>query len=209
MEHEDQNLPTTLTLDSLWRGYKVPILLGLASLFLIALSLTLLIKSYQVVEPIQFSHSSSTGGDGGQASSSARMTLDITVDVEGAVVKPGIYHLPRGSRVDDAIAASGGLSPDADRDLIAKTVNRAAKVADDSKLYIPLQGDALQKAPNQSIFISINSASQAELEALPGIGPVTAQKIIDGRPYMSLEELVTKKAMNQSLLNKLREQLTL
>lgn len=183
-----------------FQAYKVPIILGAASLLFIVLSITLLIKSYQSPASIEFSSD--------QASSSAQ----LVVDVAGAVVSPGVYSLPIGSRLQDAIVAAGGLTDEADSALIAKSVNRAAKLIDGAKLYIPEKGSGLLNAQGQTPLsgaTSINSASQGQLEALPGIGPVTAKKIIDGRPYMSLEELVSKNAIGQSLFNKLKGQLTL
>ena len=94
------------------------------------------------------------------------------------------------------------------------------KLVDGAKIYIPKIGENIieqnigtqgQTSTGVSAvgLISVNTASQAELEVLPGIGPVTATKIISNRSYQTLEELVTKKAMSQSLFNKLKEQLSL
>ena len=185
-----------------WQEYKIPIILGSVSLFLILLSITLLIKSYQTTTPIQFS------SDNPEASV-AGVLSEIIGDVQGAVVNPGVYRLPNGARVEEAIIAAGGLNNQADTERIATTINRAAKLSDGSKLYIPLQGDSLKGISSQSGVVSVNTSTQAELEALPGVGPVIAKKIIDGRPYMNIEELLSKKVLGQSLFNKLKEQLTL
>lgn len=206
-------------MEEIFRNFKIPIILGAASLLLIGLSIIILLKSYQTTKPIEFS---SDTGISGQATTSAQAG-SITIDVEGSVVRPGLYKLPVGSRVEEAIAAAGGFSAEADTERISQVVNRAAKLVDGGKLYFPKRGSGLNQdqglipvgAQSQTLGmatggqVSINSASQAELEALPGIGPVTAKKIIDNRPYQTLEELVTKKVMGQSLFEKLKDQLIL
>ncbi len=110
------------------------------------------------------------------------VTKKIVVDVEGAVQKPGIYSLPEESREQDAIKAAGGLSPKADQSAVAKAMNMAAKLTDGMKLYIPFVGEqpvtsmgdtSVQGSSTGSI--SINSASQSELESLPGVGAVTGR----------------------------------
>lgn len=189
-----------------WERYRVPVILGLVSVLFIIISLTILIKSVQTNTPITFSRSPDEASGSGQAST-------IVIDIAGAVAAPGVYRLPAQSRVEDAIVAAGGLSDEADADRLAQIVNRAAKLSDGAKLYIPKTGGTHPNLPNSpnlpNLSVSVNAASQQELEALTGIGPATAKKIIAGRPYTSLEELVAKKAMGQSLFDKLRNQLTL
>lgn len=191
-----------------WQDYRVPIVIGAGSMFFVILSITLLIKSVQTNTPITFSSDQATVAGAMRGS-------EIIVDIAGGVKKPGVYHLPSDSRVEDAIIAAGGLSSDVDEDRLAKVVNRAAKLSDGAKFYIPKLGDTVT-GWNPAIEVdagfhpvSINTSSQQELEALPGIGPATAKKIISGRPYTSLEELVAKKAMGQTLYDKLKSQLTL
>lgn len=154
------------------------------------------------------------------ASTSAEMQ-EIVVDVSGAVESPGVYVLDSAARLKDALKVAGGLSVNADRDYVSKSLNLASKLHDGLKIYIPRVGE--ESVPTASFntessmgvlsisseFISINSASQAELEELPGIGPVTAQKIINSRPYSSLEELVSKKSVGQSLFGKIKDQINL
>lgn len=220
MGDDPAELPFSLT--SVWRIYKVPVILGIFSIVCIGLSITLFIKSYQSSDPITFSSDSQKGEVIGEATSSAA-TSAIAVDIEGAVMKPGVYHLPPGSRVEDAIAASGGFSKKADVDAVAKALNRAAKLSDGAKLYIPSLGESAsgtgsgmdtsgtagQSGLIAGRAVNINRALQSELEALTGIGPVTAGKMIAGRPYTRLEELVEKKALSPSLFAKLKDQLTL
>ena len=150
---------------------------------------------------------SAAGGDGAAGSG------QIVVDVDGAVAHPGLYKLPPGSRVQAALAAAGGLSPQAD----AHRINRAAKLHDGQKLYVLSQGesapplaasngqgcegqsctsadgaDAGSDAEGQGL-VNINTANAAQLTQLPGVGPAIAQKIIDYRtangPFTSVDDL--------------------
>lgn len=108
----------------------------------------------------------------------------VVIDVAGAVRRPGLYRLREGSRIDDAIAAAGG--PTAKAQLGA--VNLAAPVADGEQVVVPGRGAAgvVAAAPpaagsSPSAPLDLNSATLEQLENLPGIGPVTAQKILDYR----------------------------
>ena len=150
---------------------------------------------------------SAAGGDGAAGSG------QIVVDVDGAVAHPGLYKLPPGSRVQAALAAAGGLSPQAD----AHRINRAAKLHDGQKLYVLSQGesapplaasngqgcegqsctsadgaDAGSDAEGQGL-VNINTANATQLTQLPGVGPAIAQKIIDYRtangPFTSVDDL--------------------
>ena len=122
-------------------------------------------------------------------------TGQIVVDVAGAIANAGVYYLAPNSIVEDAIKAAGGLSKSADLDAIAHSVNRAELVQAHSKIYIPKKGDSrlvytqpevatntsTTPAAPQGTKININTASVSELDVLPGIGPVIAQRIIDHR----------------------------
>jgi competence protein ComEA len=110
----------------------------------------------------------------------------VVIDVAGAVRRPGLYRLRPGSRIDDAIAAAGGARAKAQLD----TVNLAAPVADGEQIVVPRRGAggaaaAVAGAPaagsSPSAPLDLNSATLEQLESLPGIGPVTAQKILDYR----------------------------
>lgn len=153
----------------------------------------------------------SSGGatSGGDTAGSGQ----IVVDVDGAVAHPGLYKLPPDSRVQAALAAAGGLSPQAD----VHRINRAAKLHDGQKLYVLSQGESGppqaasggQSCEGQSCtsaeggvagsdtegqgLVNINTANATQLTQLPGVGPAIAQKIIDYRtangPFTSVDDL--------------------
>ena len=134
----------------------------------------------------------------------------IVVDVNGAVVRPSVVHLLAGARVGDAIAAAGGPAPDAD---LAR-LNRAAPLRDGARVYVPRLGE---EPPAGSVGtaaetkIDINSATSAELETLPGIGPATAAKIIrsrEQRAFAKVDELQTRGLISARVLEDLRELVT-
>lgn len=125
----------------------------------------------------------------------------ILIHVAGAIAQPGVYTLEAGSRVQDAVQAAGGLLPGAD----LRGVNLAAVMQDGERVTIPttpptpLPGsleDLSEDSRSTTILypINLNTATQAELESLPGIGPITAQKIIQYReqngPFIKIEDLL-------------------
>ncbi len=150
------------------------------------------------------------------ASSTAPAAEMLVVDVEGAVLRPGIIQLPAGSRVADAVAAAGGYAPEADLVAAAAQVNLAAALRDGQQVVVPAIG-----APAASIgpegagargLVDLNSASPDALDALPGLGPVTVQKIVAARveqAFRSLEELVTRKVLSNAQLDKIRDLVTI
>ena len=141
----------------------------------------------------------------------------ITVDVSGGVNKPGVYKIKDSGRVEDAISAAGGFSDDAQTEYIARVLNLAARLADGSKVYVPKEGEAAVAVSsvssvagtNISSQININTASASELDSLSQVGSVTAQKIISGRPYQAIEELVSKKVVGKALFDKIKDQLVI
>jgi competence protein ComEA len=140
----------------------------------------------------------------------------ILVDVEGAVVKPGVYKIPQESRIQDVLVAAGGLSAQADREYIAKNLNLATKLIDGSKIYLPILGEAVGGATvlNASsgmtvdALVNVNTSSASDLDSLPGIGPVTAQKIIAGRPYGVVNELLDKKIVGAKVFDQIKDKVT-
>ncbi|MBI2599982.1 helix-hairpin-helix domain-containing protein [Candidatus Daviesbacteria bacterium] len=134
----------------------------------------------------------------------------ISVDVSGAVVKPGVYQLKDGDRIEEAIKESGGFAENANQEYIAKYLNMAQKIIDGTKIYVPIAGEdgvvAGAASPNGiQTKVNINTASSAELEALSGVGAVTARKIISGRPYQQAEDLLSKKVVGKTVKEKLKD----
>ena len=151
-------------------------------------------------------------------SAAANATETLVVDVEGAVLRPGIVELPNGSRVADAIEAAGGYAPQADLGAAAAQVNLAAVLRDGQQIVVPVIGaGGTSGVPGEGDsdvggLVDLNSASPDALDALPGIGPVTVEKIVAARteqPFSSLEELVTRKVMTNAQLDKIRDLVTL
>jgi competence protein ComEA len=135
----------------------------------------------------------------------------IRVDIAGAVNKAGVYKLNSDSRIEDAVLVAGGLSAEANVEYISKYINMAQKITDGMKIYIPpigeqsipqVAGAMVVSGSNQQI--NINSATQSELESLPGIGEVTAAKIIGSRPYSKVEDLLEQKIVNKSTFEKIK-----
>lgn len=136
----------------------------------------------------------------------------IQVDVEGAVSNPGVYKLAIDSIIQDALIASGGLSKDADREYVSRNINLASKLSDGAKIYIPKLGENAENLVSGSSFstglININTASEKELDTLPGIGSVTANKIISGRPYLSINDLLDKSIVSSKVFTQIKEKIT-
>ena len=141
----------------------------------------------------------------------------VHVDINGAVIKPGVYVLPEGSLIKDVITLAGGWHQDADAMYIAQELNLAELVQDQSKIYIPFKDDNQNRSSSESVLgttsisskIKINSATTKELETLEGIGQVRAEKIIENRPYYTLEELVEKKVISSSIFEAIKNDISL
>ncbi len=134
-------------------------------------------------------------------------SIKVFIDVEGAVMVPGVYELSEGARIKDAIIAAGGLAENADRSFCEKNINMAEEIKDGQKIYIPSRDDTntekgYSEANVQDKKISINTASITELDTLWGIGPAKAESIVKNRPYQNLEELVTKGVISKSVLER-------
>ncbi len=142
---------------------------------------------------------------------STQLTL-VSADVQGAVESPGLYELPGGSRIQELLLKAGGLSPAADREWVAKYINLATKVIDGTKLYIPRKGETLAvnvSSSEERDMVSLNMASRQALMGLPGIGEVTADKIITNRPYQTIDELLTRKIVGQNTFDKIKTRINL
>lgn len=142
--------------------------------------------------------------------------LVLAVDVSGAVEKPGLYRLPVDSRVEDALTLAGGITADAEKTWVEKYLNRSAKLTDGQKIYVPRKEEvpvsqaqvhgAVQSG--QSEKTNINTASSTLLEDLPGIGKVTAGKIVNGRPYTKIEELKERKIVTAKVFDQIKEMIS-
>jgi competence protein ComEA len=147
---------------------------------------------------------------------------EIVVDVQGAVLRPGVLRLADGARVGDAIQAAGGYAPRVDAERAGRELNLAASLKDGDRVVVPSRDDPPGGAVGSGsgggsssggggALIDLNSASASELDTLPGIGPVTAQKIIDAReeqPFASVDDLQSRKVVGASTFEKIRELLT-
>jgi competence protein ComEA len=143
----------------------------------------------------------------------------LRIDVAGAVASPGIYLLPRGSLVADAVAAAGGPAPGADLDRI----NKAMPLQDSMQVYVPRVAQPIPTVINPSASpaptrpgqtavpgksVNLNTASLDELDTLPGVGPATAQRIVEGRPYGAVGDLMRVKGIGQATFDKLKDLVT-
>lgn len=142
---------------------------------------------------------------------------EIVVDVAGAVIDPGVYRLPSGSRVGEAIDAAGGYSPRVDAARVSAELNLAATLPDGAQVRVPSRDEtpapvgAGGSSGAGGGLINLNTASQTELESLPGIGPVTAGKIIASRttaPFATIEELRERGLVYEKTFEDLRALVT-
>jgi competence protein ComEA len=150
----------------------------------------------------------------------ASPAAELVVDVQGAVIRPGIVRVAAGARVADAIAAAGGFGPRVAAERVGQVLNLAAVLRDGDQVIVPSRDDAAGApvasggaaggAPNGAPGgpVDLNRASASELDALPGIGPVTAAKIIaarEERPFTSLDDLRARKVLGSATLEKLTD----
>lgn len=137
---------------------------------------------------------------------------ELVIDVEGGVNQPGIHRLPAGSRVADALAAAGGYADSADLGASASSLNLAAALVDGQQVVVPILGAApVSAADGGGGLVNLNQATQSELEALPGIGPVTAEKIITAREeelFATLDELVARDVLTARQLEQIADLVT-
>ncbi len=121
---------------------------------------------------------------------------DITVSVAGAVAFPGVYTLPWGARVTDAVAKAGGLTDAAEASLL----NLADPLTTGEAVLVPEA-----RTETGETRLSLNTATERELELLiPGVGPVTAAHIVEARPYESVEDLLNVSGIGPATLEKIR-----
>lgn len=150
----------------------------------------------------------------------------LVVDVAGAVVTPGVYRLGPGARVGDAITAAGGFGPRVDAVRVGVELNLAAALTDGAQIRVPSRDDPTASAGGGGTggadggagggggtrgLVNINTAAQSDLEALPGIGPVTAGKILEARAgarFKTVDELRERGLVGEKTFEKLKPLIT-
>jgi competence protein ComEA len=164
------------------------------------------------------------------AGAAAGVEAILVVDIAGAVVRPGVYRLPAGSRVGDAITAAGGYGPRVDAARVGTELNLAAPLTDGQHLAVPSRDDVALGgdttggnagsgagsgssggSPGSGSLVDLNRATSGELDALPGIGPVTAAKILAARestPFVAVQDLLDRKLVGQKTFDGLRDLVT-
>ncbi|WP_125707862.1 helix-hairpin-helix domain-containing protein [Companilactobacillus zhongbaensis] len=141
----------------------------------------------------------------------------LTVDIQGAVNNPGVYHLKEGAIVYDVIQTAGGMRDDAD----VKQINRAQKVTDAMQIYIPINGEVktvtspkgADPASGSQEMVNLNSATVEDLQKVKGIGPKKAEKIVTFReqkgPFKKIEDLTKVGGFGTKTIDTLRDSLTI
>ncbi|MDO8620888.1 MAG: ComEA family DNA-binding protein [Candidatus Levybacteria bacterium] len=193
------------------KQYWIPLSLGFFGLIFFAYGLISLMDKPNPEASGLIFESANSDASSGVKSNEAK----IMVDIEGGVIKPGVYSLATSARAQDALIAASGLSNDADRNWVEKNLNLASKLVDGQKIYVPKLGEnktslsaGSQDVVSNSSGININSASlQALADSLPGVGPATAQKIISGRPYSAIEELLSKKIVTEKVFGQIKDKI--
>jgi competence protein ComEA len=149
---------------------------------------------------------------------------ELVVEITGAVARPGVYHLATGSRVADLLTAAGGFGPRVDVDGASRALNLAERLADGDQIRVPSRDDppgsgsgsgpvasAGAISPEDGAPLDLNTATSAELDALPGIGPATAGKILAAREearFTSVDDLQARKLVGEKTFEGLRELVT-
>jgi competence protein ComEA len=193
----------------------------LGAVVLVAVAMAVFVVAGSTPGAVTVERAARAAGESGQPGETAAAAGDVesvVVDVAGAVLRPGVYRLPPGSRLGDAIDAAGGYDPRVDAERAALELNLAAVVSDGDRIRVPSRddppgvtatgggGSATGGAAGGPV--NVNSATAAELEELPGIGPVTANKIIAAReeqPFASIDDLLARKVVGNATMDKIRD----
>lgn len=143
----------------------------------------------------------------------------LVVEIVGAVGRPGVFHLPPGARIGDLVAAAGGYGPRVDAERAGHDLNLAAPLHDGDQIRVPSRDDASRTTSGTtgpataagSGPLDLNQATAAQLDGLPGIGPVTAAKIIasrDEQPFTAVDDLRTRKLVGEKTFGQLKDLVT-
>ena len=163
----------------------------------------------------------SLGGSGGPSTDGRLEPIAgaqlLVVEIVGAVHRPGVYRLPPGTRVGDLIDTAGGYGPRVDTDRAGHDLNLAAPLHDGDQVRVPSRDDPAPASARPiatagsgdggSATVDLNKATATELDALPGIGPVTAAKIIAARneqPFASVDDLRSRKLVGEKTFANLK-----
>lgn len=197
--------------DPLFKKYKIEAFLIFSALVITFITIIIFILTYKTQskqQPIKISNPPAGG------------SKKIFIDIAGSVQNPDVYETSSGARLKDVLILAGGLSAQADRRYFSKNYNMARLVTDQEKIYVPSteeiesgeykqtpssQSDLSSSNKTNSAKININSASITELDSLSGVGMVTAQKIIQNRPYSSIDDLLNKKIVNKTVFGNIKD----
>jgi competence protein ComEA len=191
-------------------------LVGLAVLLLVTLGGAALWYSRSLPKPVEVRGISGSAIPAPTSASSSPEAPLLVVDVAGAVRRPGVYEFHEGDRVVDAIHAAGGSTPKASLDAL----NLAAPLVDGVQILVPVAAPAAAMPPGSGSvagataapLINVNTASATDLEALPGIGEVIAQRIIDYRtqngPFAAVDDLLDVSGIGDAILGDISDLVT-